>query len=301
MWSHDEYWEKARLYVRRAQYADSDEGLYPFWMSLAMEFIARAALSKINPVLNADPSQPENIYFALGLEEVGSPKTIPLHAVFVRCVRLVQGFEDSHRRFCDFLGVQRNEELHTGRLAFESLKLQDWLQNYYEVAAILCSHLERSLDDLLGTDEADAARELLRASAEGLQSEVKRSISAHKQVFDSKSEDERQQLSNDAYIRALSNYRSIDLAELEDCPSCDCRGLVTGRAIRRSRPYYDDYRLSEEVTVLAETYACYACGLNLPTASHLRWSGIEPQFIIVLETDLHEQQEFEYYEEYMNE
>lgn len=63
MWSEKEYWNKARLYIRRAQSARADEGLYPFWMALAMEFVARAALSKVSPVLNADPNQVDNIYY----------------------------------------------------------------------------------------------------------------------------------------------------------------------------------------------------------------------------------------------
>ena len=47
MWSEDEYWSKGQLYIRRSQLAQSEEGLSAFWMALAMEFIARAALSKL--------------------------------------------------------------------------------------------------------------------------------------------------------------------------------------------------------------------------------------------------------------
>ena len=301
MWSEQEYWDKARLYVRRAQSAEADDGLYPFWLSLALEFIARAALSKVSPVLNADLRQVENVYFALGVGDVGSPKTVPLHSVFVRCVSIVDGFEKRHREFCDFLGVQRNEELHSGGLPFEDLKLQDWLQNYYEVLDILCRHLKRNLDDLLGSEEAEAADELLKASAEGLQSSVKQSIATHKKAFEDKSKKRKQRLKTSARIRSVSANMSIALSDLEDCPSCSSIGLVTGRQIRKSKPYYDEDRLLEEVTCLSESYSCHACGLSLPSASHLRWSGIEPQFTVVLETSLHEHQEFEYYEEYMNE
>ena len=301
MWSEQDYWSKGQLYVRRAQLAEADEGLYAFWMSLAMEFIARAALSKVSPVLNADPNQVDNIYFALGVGEVGRPKTVPLHSVFTRCIAVVDGFEEPHRKFCDFLGVQRNEELHTGSLSFENLKLQEWLQNYYEVVEILCRHLEHDLDDLLGTDEAEAARELLKVSAEGLQSSVKQSIAAHKRVFDGKSEEQRQQLINEARGRSESARKSADIANIVDCPSCASSGVGTGRSIRRSRPYYDDDYLFEDVIGLTESFSCHACGLNLPSVSHVRWSGLEPNFKVVLETSLHEHQEFEYYEEYMNE
>ena len=301
MWSEAEYWSKGQLYVRRAQSAEADSDLYPFWMCLAMEFIARAALSKVSPVLNADAQNVDNVYFALGVKELGTPKTVPLHSVFLRCVTVVEGFEEPHRKFCDFLGVQRNEELHSGGLPFANLKLETWLQSYYEVLDILCKHLECDLDDLLGSDEADAARELLKASAEGLESSVKQSISAHKKVFDDKPEDERQQLRQDASISSIASKMSTELSELVDCPACSSSALVTGRPIRRSRAYYDEDRLLEEVTCLSEFCSCHACGLSLPSASHLRWSGFQPHFAVVLETSLHELQEFEYYGEYMNE
>ena len=122
MWTEEDYWQKSRLYIRRAQSAGGDDSLYPFWMSLALEFIARAALSKVSPVLNADVRDVENIYFALGLTEVGTPKTIPLHSVFGRCVTVVDGFEGRHKNFCGFLGTQRNEELAYGQLTLRELE-----------------------------------------------------------------------------------------------------------------------------------------------------------------------------------
>ena len=299
MWSEEEYWSKARLYIRRAQTAENDDGLYPFWMSLALEFVARAALSKVSPVLNADPKDVGNIYFALGLGGIGTPKTVPLHSVFLRCLKVVDNFDERHRTFCDFLGIQRNEEMHTGSLAFESLKLQDWLQRYYEVLDILCCHLDHDLEDLLGPEEAAGAREMLKASAVGMEALVKQLIADHRKAFDDKPNEERQKLRNDSSLHALMSHGA--LAEMVDCPACSSRNHVTGRPIRKSKPYYEEDSLLEEVTCLSESYSCFACNLSLPSASHLQWSGIEPQFTVSLETSLHDHQEFEYYEEYENE
>ena len=302
MWLEADLWTKGKLYVQRALEADRDSALYPFWMTLGLEFIARAALSKINPVLNADARDEKNIYFGLGLDTSGTPKTIPLHAVFARCLKFVDGFEDSHRKFCDFLGIQRNTELHTGGLPFENLKLQEWLQQYYEVIDILCRHLEHELADVLGDQEAKAARELLAASVAGLESSVKGSIAAHKAVFEAKLETERKELQDAALIRTNVAKMSGELSETANCPACSSLGLVRGRFIRSSRPYYQHDELLEDITGLSESFSCHACGLSLPSPSHLQWSGIEPQFTVVMETDLHKHQEFDYYEdEYMNE
>lgn len=301
MWSEEEYWSKSKLYIKRAQESEGDESLYTFWMCLAMEFMARASISKVSPVLNADPRDVNNIYFALGFDHAGTPKTIPLHTVFLRCVDVVEGFEDRHRVFCDFLGLQRNQELHTGALPFESLKLRDWLQRYYEILDILCRHLARDLNDLLGPNEAQAARELLDTTAQELQSQVRKSIDAHKRVFDEKPLEERQRLRNDMWFRSLVADGSTELCKMADCPSCLSAGLIMGRALRTSRPYLEDDYLMEEVACLSESFSCRACGLSLPSASHLQWSGIEPRFTTIVETSLHEHQEFEFYEEYNNE
>ena len=308
MWSHDEYWSKGKLYIRRAQSVerslDPEEGLYPFWMALALEFVARAALCKISPVLNADPggrNAEENIYFALGLES-REPRTLPLHAVFGRCVRFVDGFEKGHQAFCDIMGHQRNEELHSDTAPFENLRLQDWLAKYYGVLDVLSRHLERDLDDLLGEEEADSARTLLSVNEQGMETSVKQSIADYRRVFQAKSHAEQQQLKSQASIRSRSGGNSSAVSDLVDCPACSSEGLVQGRVIRSSKPYYEDDYLYTEITGHAENFECWACGLKLPTPSHLHWSGIQPQFVTTLETSLHDLQMFDYYhDEYMNE
>ena len=301
MWSEQEYWDKARLYIDRAQSARADEGLYPFWMALAMEFVARAALTKISPVLNADPNHLDSIYFALGVKDVGKPKSLPLHAVISRCVTLVDGFEKPHQGFCELLGLQRNEELHTGALTFEDLDLSSWLPKYYEVLDILCRHLDRDLHDLLGAEEAAVAREMLAQNAEGLEHSTKQRIAAYKEVFEEKDEAEREHLANVARIQAQSGEIAADLATIVECPACPSSGLVTGREIRKSAPYLEDDYLVEEITGLTEAFVCYACGLKLSSVSEIRWSGIAPNFTTEEATSLHELQEMEYYMEYMNE
>ena len=301
MWSEEEYWLKAKLYIRRAQASDSEDNLYPFWMSLAIEFIARAALSKIHPVLNADARQVENVYFALGLVGTGSPKTIPLHAVFLRCVTLVDGFEEYHKNFCDSVGVQRNEELHTGSLPFADLKLQDWLQNCYEILDIMTRHLGKNLEALLGKEEGEAARGLLKSSEEGLETAVKQIIADRKRGFEEKTQEEQERLKTEASFRATSEKRAAEFGQIGECPSCLGDGFITGRLVRRAKPYYEDGFLFEEVTGSSESFSCHACGLNLTNAAQIRWAHIEPQFTDIVETSLHEHQELEYYDEYMNE
>ena len=213
----------------------------------------------------------------------------------------MEGFEDRHRGFCDLLGLQRNEELHSGALTFENLIMSSWLPRYYEVLEVLCNHLEHDLDDLLGTDEAEVAREMLKDSAKDLESSTKQRIAAHRRVFEEKDEDQRQLLINTARVQSQSGEIVADLAAIVECPACASSGLVTGREIRKSAPYIVGDELVEEITGLAETFVCFACELKLSNISEIRWSGIEPNFTSEVATNLHELQEMEYYMEYMNE
>ncbi len=152
--------------------------------------------------------------------------------------------------------------------------------------------------DLLGNDEAIAAQELLKASKAGLESLVKQSIADYRRAFNCKSENEKKQLQTRALFE--SSTERTQMSRFVDCPACSTEGLVKGRSIRRSKPYLEDDTLVEEVTNLAESFSCFACGLILPNASHLQWSGLEPQFTVVIETSLQEHHQYEYYDEYGN-
>ena len=158
------------------------------------------------------------------------------------------------------------------------------------------------LEDLLGDEEAEAARDLLKVDEQGLESLVKQTIADYRRDFHARSETEQKQLSSDAWIQARTSGSASALSDLIDCPACSSTASVRGRMIRSSKPYYEDDCLYTEMTGHAEDFACGACGLRLPTPRHLHWAGIEPQFAVTEETSLHDLQIFDYYqEEYMNE
>lgn len=157
IWDSDQYWSKAQLYARRAL----EDGLEPweraFWSALALEFLARAALTNIHAVLNADPQSELNLFYALGFEIKGQPRSLPVHAVLGRLERLAPEFDKPTKDFCDFFVLIRNRELHTAELAFEGLAEAEWLPRYYRASKILCECLGHELSDLTGATAATAA------------------------------------------------------------------------------------------------------------------------------------------------
>jgi len=160
----EQYWKKAVRYAEMASDPEREPWERPFWLFLALEFLARASLTKIHPALNADPEgEGANILYAFGFELKGQPKSLPIHAVFLRLQKIFpEAFTKPRREFCDYFSNLRNQELHTAELSFESLSETKWLARCYDVCKVLCEHLGKALPDLFG-EEAPSAEGLIKA------------------------------------------------------------------------------------------------------------------------------------------
>ncbi len=53
-WSEESLFGKAVIYIERMESHTADDWQFGFWSALSLEFIARAALSHVSPVLLAD-------------------------------------------------------------------------------------------------------------------------------------------------------------------------------------------------------------------------------------------------------
>jgi hypothetical protein len=297
MWEADQYWEKAVLYARRALEDAREEWERAFWSALALEFLARGALSRIHPALNADPGNESNLFYALGFEIKGQPRSLPVHSVFSRLERLVDDFDKPTKEFCEFFIIVRNRELHTADLAFEGLAESEWLPRYYRAARILCASSKKELADLLGIEVATAADQLIAALESDKLSEVMNNVAAHKAVFEAKNETERLQLSAEQEVLSRT---WIGATSRTRCPACGSVARLTGELERESEPMYKDGLLIVDETYLANRMECGACGLTLKDIQEIHHAKLEPHFKREVETDLHAYFEPEYYDEYNN-
>lgn len=84
LWDSEQYWRKACLYARRAFSETGTSSHRPLWSALALEFLARAALTHIHPVLNADSKDEHNLLYPFAEHLKKQPRSIPLHAVLGR-------------------------------------------------------------------------------------------------------------------------------------------------------------------------------------------------------------------------
>lgn len=161
---------KALRYIQNMDDYDSDEWEYALWSSLALEFLARAALANVSPALLAEADKNgSNLYFALGFtpfEERFSPKSISISEVFKRLSAILPEFTKEHESFGVVHTGKRNAELHTGELAFEGVKGSTWQPRFYQTCQMLLTSMSIPLDEFLGEEEAEVARKLIEAAAD---------------------------------------------------------------------------------------------------------------------------------------
>ncbi len=297
MWDSKQLWMKAKAYAEKANQVSHNNPHFPFWSALSLELLARAALTKIHPVLNADPREDVNILYGCGFSVSGQPKSIPVHSVFLRLEKTVPGFTKAQREVCDFLSLLRNQELHSAELPFVNLKESKWLPRYYEACKILCGFLKKTLRDLFGDDIAATAEMLISALAKATETTVRKRIADCAKSFNKKTRDERKKLTLEARI-AIRRVGPGKKREL--CPACKTEGLLSGHLIKEQAPEYVDDRLLINQELLVTQFECFACGLNLGSVEEVSIAGIEPRFTSSRETDLHELYQPEFEEEYDN-
>lgn len=282
LWESTGLWEKAKLCVQRGQTEAPDSTERALWDVLALEFVARAALANIHPVLLADPQDGKNVLYAFGVS-TDNPRSVPARTVFTRCAVLVSGFSDADARLCVSLADRRNEELHSAGLAFETFPIRAWLADYYRVIDPLALSLGRDLEELFGPEEASSARTMISERAEQFIEEVRRSIEDARAAWDSLSEPDRAMrvaLADEDWLR-VEKRRQYSSATYEAfakkiaCPACGSSAVLIGQRIRKTGESFDDeeHKVVETWAALPIGVECKACGLLLE--GHARTSAAD--------------------------
>jgi hypothetical protein len=298
-WDPEGFWSKSKVYIDKANEADHASQEFAFWSSLALELLARAALTKVHPALNADPQQDTNLLYGFGFDIAGQPRSLPAHSVYARLEKIIPDFGKPQRELCDFVGLLRNQELHTAEIPFDSLKVSKWLPRFYEVAGILCKSLGKTHADLLGTEVSRQAEKLVATLNKEQESAVKSKVAAHSKVFSSKPPEEQKALRAEAAIATkMIGHGSSE----QKCPACQSPGVLRGDLARSLKPEFEEEtaELFVEEVYLANAFHCPACDLSLDNVEEINLAGLEPTFSQTRSTDLHEMFQAEYHDDHMN-
>jgi hypothetical protein len=295
-WNSEGLWKKAKLFMDLASEHDHGSPEFAFFSALALECLARSALTKVHPVLNADPREDTNILYACGYS-FAKPRSLPAHSVYLRLEKIIDPFQKHHRELCEFLALQRNAHVHTADLPYENLGTEKWLARFYDTVATLNEFLGKPLDHFLDKQGAGMAAELIKTLNEGVLSAVKGKISAHKKVFESKPENEKKKLLD--ATSSIFAHPSYDQYACE-CPACGAQAKLTGVRFKELPEQYSDGELYMEVEYLPTSFQCSACELSLGSIEEIAHAGLPTHFKKIESTSLHDLYEPEHFQEYDN-
>ena len=274
VWDENRLWQKAKLFADRAFEADRGDSVFPLWAILALELLARAALAHVHPALLADPQNGDNILYVFGHGATARPKSIPAKTVFTRCEAIITEYTATERKQCIALVERRNAELHSGQLAFVQFDTASWLADYFATCKILLVFQGRSLEELLGPEQAAAANQMIDDVAATVLTTVKRKIANAAAAFAALDANDRSaRLQQQPTPQQLTN-------KLDSCPACGGQALILGKPVRAEEPRTEDDVLFRVVHALPIQLACPACNLMLDDHGELHAAELGGQYTV---------------------
>ena len=270
IWSANSLFNKAKLYAQQMQNHTASDWQNYLWCALSLEFLERAALAHISPVLLADCKKWENIAYAIGrgkLSRLQVPRSISTGNVIKRLESLVPEFTTEHLNFCMDLAQKRNSELHSGDLAFTNLSESKWLARFYQVCKILLTSMDKGLGNFFS--DPTIAIERIRALEEQVDASINRQISDAKHRWLEKDVQTRQQLT----IKSRE-WATRQAGHRVKCPACDSCALIQGQSVGEIQESFVDDLIEQREEMLPSSFECIACELRISGLSKLTACGL---------------------------
>lgn len=275
-WSKDALLSKAKIYFEKANKEDRDSVFFGMYSALGMELLARAALAQISPTLLAEPGNPSNLLYALGLrDESCNPKSIIMNKVIGLCGELVPEFNSDLQKLATLMTERRNEELHTGGGGFAEYNIDNWIAGYYRACQVLGSFLGETLETLFGKDIAKEAEGIIVEDVEKVKKSVLDKISARKKTF------EEDQKNNPKEIeKRIETAKSVVQSKTHagyhrvTCPCCGNEAVVYGKESTNSHETIDGDEVRVVNDVMANSFQCDVCKLRLTSYAELKAANL---------------------------
>jgi hypothetical protein len=268
--SYNDLFIKAQLYVERAHDEEREGDLYPFWLSLSLEFIIRSTLAKIHPALLADTPNSndfKSLLYSFGFEVTNQPKSIQITTAINRLGEIINDFTQKEQKQAALIINERNTELHSGLKGFQEFPVKIWISDYYRINNILLNHQGLTLINLFGEQEAKAASIMIQEDDAKVKKIVIDRIDAYKKVYSDLSEDD---IAKRLEISEKELRKFLTHTIKPNCPCCGNEALLTGEQVSVSSTKIIDGELKEEVRYLPAKLACFACGLKIDSYQQLK-------------------------------
>ncbi|MCU1615833.1 MAG: hypothetical protein JWO98_3373 [Frankiales bacterium] len=275
---------KARLFINRAMDSEEHRSFdeQALWASLALELLAKAALSRVSPLLIATPDEDGgNLLIASGLVEGEATfRSVPAKTVFSRCARAFRPFNYKEAML---IAAGRNEYLHGGAATIGPLPPQAWWPRFWAQAAVLLAAQDREIEEFVGTDREEVVQGHLARNRQHIEDRVtalieraKQRLSLHQQGI---------MLARQAAEWAATGDRSWGLSHRTEatCPACGSTGTLEGEEVLSHEVQYaqlseEDFDVRVELSVGSEYFSCPTCHLVLDGSALLEAAGLDDQF-----------------------
>lgn len=269
-YDHDALWLKARLFINHA--LDDEPRAFDeqaLWASLSLELLAKAALSRVSPLLIATPSEDGgNLLMASGLVEgVATFKSIPAHTLYSRCGKAFRPFSEEQAKK---ITTARNEYLHAGAAQFTTLPPEAWWPRFWAQAHILVNALDRTLEEFVGLDRLADVEAALARNKKNIEHRAEMLLARALQRL-------AQHESGQMSARVAEDWRregvhgaGLMYSAPATCPACGSQGLAEGEDVLESELRHeqvgdDDYDAWVDIEVGTDYFSCPRCHLVLDT------------------------------------
>ena len=275
-------WTKARLFIHRAMDHDREFEEQAFWSAAAFELLGKAALARVSPILIANPNPDgHSLLVASGL--LGPDDkffTIPAQALWSRCKRAFKPFNEKEARH---ISAVRNDYLHAGSVGLEGTP-DIWWPRFWSQAAILVSHLDRELEDLVGRSRVGIIEQHLLVNRANLQRRLEAMIDRAQTRYalhQSGSLSTALERAWEAFTPSILSYSTS-----ADCPACEDSGTLSGDEIidtRTDRTYtrwnddeYEDQTVWHQIG--SSVFSCEHCHFELWDLELIEAAGLDTGF-----------------------
>lgn len=278
-YDHEALWLKAKLFLSWAleegEHRTSDERM--LWASMGLELLAKAALSKVSPLLIAVPTEEgANILIAAGLISGDARfESIKASTLFKRCARAYKPFNDTQALA---IAQARNNFLHGGDAAFTKMPPEAFWPRYWAQAVILVHAQDRDVVDLVGPRQAAVVEGHLATNVRNIEHRTEMLIARARQRLS------QYEAGSFTATQAAEWTKTVATAGLAydavaRCPACNEDGTLEGEHVSHheihvERVSDDDFDVWVDVTVDAEHFSCDNCKLVLDGYELLQQAGL---------------------------
>lgn len=275
-------WLKAKLFVNRAM--DDDPRSFDeraMWATLALELLAKAALSNQSPLLIADPNDDASLLGASGLVgHEGGFKSVRAATIYRRCKRAFRPFDEKK---AEKFAVARNEYLHGGGITFGAIPEHIWWADFWSLAAPLIDAHDKDIEDFVGARRALTVQGHLQNNKMYLAERVESLLSRAKTRY----EDRRSGRMSTARTRQWKTERELSAglrySTSQTCPACNESGLLEAEEVENMR--IESWGYAEEAfdyqgvaDAMADSFVCEHCQLVLNDYELLEATEIDTTF-----------------------